>query len=58
MEPLAFALCKRFAVNRSTQGVAKESKSQYIEGPTETWHWQKIKNKDYKRQEKIEFKQR
>ncbi len=29
--------------------VAKDSKSPYIEGPRETWHWQKIKNRDYKR---------
>ena len=38
--------------------VAKDSKSPYIEGPRETWHWQKIKNPDYKRKEKIEFRQR
>jgi len=35
--------------------VAKDSKSPYIEGPLVTWHWQKIKNKDYKRQGKVEF---
>ena len=37
--------------------VAKDSTSQYIEGPIHTWHWQKIKNKDYKRQGKVEFRQ-
>jgi ATP-dependent DNA ligase len=38
--------------------VAKDSKSPYVEGLVETWHWQKIKNRDYKRQGKIEFWQR
>jgi bifunctional non-homologous end joining protein LigD len=38
--------------------VAKDSKSPYVEGPAVTWHWQKIKNKDYKRKEKIEFQTR
>ena len=28
--------------------VAKDAKSPYVEGPRVTWHWQKIKNKDYK----------
>ena len=37
--------------------VAKDAKSPYIEGPIQTWHWQKIKNKDYKRQGKVEFQQ-
>ena len=37
--------------------VAKDAKSPYVEGPLTTWHWQKIKNKDYKRQEKVEFRQ-
>ena len=37
--------------------VAKDSKSPYVEGPPVTWHWQKIKNKDYKRQGKVEFRQ-
>ena len=27
--------------------VAKDAKSPYVEGPAVTWHWQKIKNKDY-----------
>lgn len=36
--------------------VAKDAKSLYVEGPRETWHWQKIKHKDYKRQGKVEFK--
>ena len=35
--------------------VSKDSKSPYVEGPTLTWHWQKIKSKNYLRQEKIEF---
>jgi bifunctional non-homologous end joining protein LigD len=35
--------------------VAKDAKSPYVEGPRVTWHWQKIKNRDYQRQEKIEF---
>ena len=33
----------------------KDSKSPYVEGPTLTWHWQKIKGRNYKRREKIEF---
>ena len=37
--------------------VAKDPKSPYVEGPTETWHWQKIKNQDYKRKEPVEFRQ-
>lgn len=35
--------------------VAKDAKSPYVEGPRVSWHWQKIKNKDYQRQGKIEF---
>ena len=35
--------------------VVKNAKSPYIEGSTVSWHWQKIKDKNYKRQEKIEF---
>ena len=35
--------------------VAKDAKSPYVEGPRVTWHWQKIKNRDYQRQEKVEF---
>jgi ATP-dependent DNA ligase len=38
--------------------VAKDSKSPYVEGPLTTWHWQKIKNRDYKRKEPVEFRQR
>ena len=38
--------------------VAKDPTSHYIEGPRETWHWQKIKNQNYKRQGKVEFKRR
>jgi hypothetical protein len=38
--------------------VAKNAKSPYIGGPTQTWHWQKIKNRDYKRQRKEEFRQK
>ena len=37
--------------------VAKDAKSPYVEGPRVTWHWQKIKNKDYKRKGKVEFRQ-
>jgi bifunctional non-homologous end joining protein LigD len=35
--------------------VAKDPTSPYVEGPTQTWHWQKIKNRDYQRKERIEF---
>ena len=35
--------------------VAKDAKSPYVEGPRVTWHWQKIKNRDYQRKEKVEF---
>ena len=38
--------------------VAKDAKSPYVEGPLVSWHWQKIKNKDYKRKEPVEFRQR
>jgi hypothetical protein len=31
------------------------TQSPYVEGPRVTWHWQKVKNKDYERKEKIEF---
>jgi bifunctional non-homologous end joining protein LigD len=34
--------------------VAKDAKSPYIEGPTQTWHRQKIKNREYKRQWKVD----
>jgi ATP-dependent DNA ligase len=37
--------------------VAKDAKSPYVEGLRTTWHWQKIKNREYKRQEKVEFGQ-
>jgi len=36
--------------------VAKDSKSPYVEGPQVTSYWLKIKNKDFERQEKVEFK--
>jgi len=36
--------------------VAKDAKSPYVEGPTETWHWRKIKNREYKRKEKVELR--
>jgi bifunctional non-homologous end joining protein LigD len=36
--------------------VAKDPTSPYVQGPIQTWHWQKIKNKDY-RQGKVEFRQ-
>src|SRR4030095_17028596 len=35
--------------------VAKDRQSPYVEGPAVTSHWQKIKNRDYQRQEKVEF---
>lgn len=35
--------------------VAKDSKSPYVEGPRETSYWLKIKDKNYERQEKIDF---
>lgn len=35
--------------------VAKDAKSPYVEGPRVTWHWQKVKNRGYKRQGKVEF---
>jgi ATP-dependent DNA ligase len=39
------------AVKLGQEGiVAKDGKSPYVEGPRLTWHWQKIKNKEYKRQ--------
>lgn len=38
--------------------VAKDPGSPYVEGPTQTWHWQKIKNREYQRKEKIEFQPR
>ena len=37
--------------------VAKEGKSPYVEGRHATWHWQKIKSREYKRQGKVEFGQ-
>jgi ATP-dependent DNA ligase len=37
--------------------VPNEAKSPYVEGSRLTWHWQKIKNKDYQRREKVEFRQ-
>jgi bifunctional non-homologous end joining protein LigD len=38
--------------------VAKDPNSPYVEGPTQTWHWQKIKKHNYERKEKIEFRLR
>ena len=38
--------------------VAKDATSPYIEGPRETSYWLKIKDKNYGRQEKIEFRPR
>jgi ATP-dependent DNA ligase len=37
--------------------IAKDPTSHYVEEPTQTWHWQKIKSKDYERKKKVEFKQ-
>ena len=36
--------------------VAKHALSPYVEGPRDTPYWLKIKDKNYERQEKIEFK--
>ncbi len=36
--------------------VAKDPASPYIPGPRDTWHWQKINNKNYERQGKVEFR--
>jgi ATP-dependent DNA ligase len=65
MMPLAAGSCKNGAqtvcgaLALGLEGiVAKDSKSPYVEGPLVTCHWQKIKNKDYKRQEKVEFRQK
>jgi len=33
--------------------VAKDSESPYVEGPRVTWHWQKVKNREYLRKEKV-----
>lgn len=38
--------------------VAKDAKRPYIEGPAENRFWLKIKNKDFKRKEPVEFRQR
>jgi ATP-dependent DNA ligase len=38
--------------------VAKDGTSPYVEGPRETSYWLKIKDKNYERQEKIEFSQK
>jgi bifunctional non-homologous end joining protein LigD len=37
--------------------VAKDSKSPYVEGPAVTQHWLKIKNREFKRKEPVEFRQ-
>ena len=37
--------------------VAKDAESPYVEGSRVTWHWQKIKNRTYQRQGKVEFRQ-
>ena len=37
--------------------VANDGKSPYVEGQRQTWHWQKVKNRDYRRKEKVEFRQ-
>jgi ATP-dependent DNA ligase len=34
--------------------VAKDKESSYISG-TETWRWQKIKNREFQRKEPVEF---
>ena len=30
--------------------MGKDAKSPDVEGPTLTWHWQKVKNREYQRQ--------
>jgi bifunctional non-homologous end joining protein LigD len=37
--------------------VAKDGQSPYIEGPAENRFWLKIKNRDFKRKEPLEFRQ-
>ena len=37
--------------------VAKDSKSPYVEGPAVTNYWLKIKNREFKRKEPVEFRQ-
>jgi len=36
--------------------VAKDSKSPYVQGPTVTQHWLKIKNKNFQRKEPVELR--
>jgi hypothetical protein len=38
--------------------VTKDSQSLYVEGLTLTWHWQRVKNREYQRKEKVEFRQK
>ena len=40
------------------EAIAKDAKSPYIERPKQTGHWQKIKNKDCARKEKVEFQRK
>ena len=35
--------------------VAKDAKSPYVEGPVQTWHWQKIKNRNTSGRERWSF---
>jgi ATP-dependent DNA ligase len=37
------------------EGLAKDAKSPHIEGPADNRFWLKIKNKDFKRKEPVEF---
>ena len=38
--------------------VTNDSQSLYVEGLTLTWHWQRVKNREYQRKEKVEFRQK
>ena len=48
----------KIARERGLEGiVAKDKESPYVTG-AETWHWQKIKNREFQRKEPVEFKPR
>jgi len=52
MEPEGLAMFAGALALGLERVIAKDSKT-----PT-LWHWQKIKNREYQRKEKVEFKQR
>ena len=53
------ALMSNLAMPRvADQMLDKPAIPAYVEGPAVTWHWQKIKQREYKRQEKVEFGQK